>query len=117
MTSQTPNPPDYTAAATALSEQATRVSQWAEEHGLALSAPKSTVTLFTSEKRQSNATPQIILNNSTLPLERHPRILRITLDPYFTFGPPINNLVSRITPRLNILIALAGTNWGEQKKR
>jgi len=42
---------DYTFAESALSEQATRVSQWAEEHGLTLSAPKSTVTLFISEKK------------------------------------------------------------------
>ena len=63
---------DYTAAASDLSEQVTQVSQWAEEYRLALSAPKSTVTLFNSDKRQSNATPQITLNNSTLSLERHP---------------------------------------------
>ena len=39
------------AATSALLEQTTRVSQWAEEHRLVLSAPKSTVTLFISEKK------------------------------------------------------------------
>ena len=105
---------DYTQAASALNEHASRVSGWAENLGLSLSAPKSSVTLFTSDKQQSYTHPTVTLNNTTLPLERHPRLLGVTLDPHLTFASHISNIISRATPRLNILKALAGTNWGQQ---
>ena len=101
-------------AAMALSAQAERVSAWAEERGLAISAPKSTVTLFTSDFRQSHDHPHVTLANSPLPLERNPRILGVTFDPHFTFSPHVASIVSRATPRLNLLKALAGSTWGQQ---
>ena len=116
-TSLTPNPPQTTL----LPPQPSRNKQPEFHSGLRntdslsrLLNPQSPYSY--PKKRQSNATPQIILKNSTLSLERHSRILEVTLDPQFTFGPLINNLVSRITPRLNILKALAGTHCGQQKE-
>jgi len=86
-TSLTPNPPQTSL----LPPQPSRNKQPEFHSGLrntdSLSAPKSTVTVFTSDKRQSNATPPIILNDSTLSLERRPLILGVTFDPPFTFGP------------------------------
>ena len=106
----------FRVAASALTEQAARVSEWAEDLGLSLSAPKSSVTLFTSDRQQSNTHPTVLLNNTPLPLDKHPRLLGVTLDPHFTFGHHISNLVTRATPRLNILKALAGTTWGQQSE-
>ena len=105
---------DYTQAASTLTEHTTRVSEWAEDLGLSLSAPKSSVTLFTSDKRQTHHHPTVTLNNTPLPLAQHPRLLGVTLDPHFTFSHHISNIISRATPRLNILRALAGTTWGQQ---
>ena len=107
---------DFSAAASSLSAHAQRVGGWAEERGLAISAPKSNVTLFTPHRLQSHAHPSVTLNGCELPLERTPRILGITLDPHFTFTPHITSLVARASPRLNILKALAGTTWGQQKE-
>ena len=90
--------------------------EWADERGLIISAPKSTVTLFTSDTRQSHTHPQVSLPDSILPLERHPRILRVTFDPHFTFIPHVSSLISRVFPRLNLLRALTGTDWGQQKE-
>ena len=90
------------------------MSDWALERGLALSLLKSTVTLFTPDRsHQSNTHPHVALNGTPLPLERNPRVLGVTLDPHFTFSPHIASIVSRATPRLNILKALAGSNWGQ----
>ena len=107
---------DYTPAAAALSEHANRVSLWAADLGLTLSAPKSTVTLFTPDTRQFHHHPHVTLNNTPLPLAQYPRILGVTLDPRFNFGHHIKNIISRASPRINILRALAGTNWGQQKE-
>ena len=108
--------PDYRTAASALTDQATRVSEWAEQKGLSLSAPKSTVTLFTPHTHQTHTHPQVTLNSSPLPLSENPRILGVTFDPHFTFSPHIHSIVSRASSRLNILRALAGTFWGQQKE-
>ena len=105
---------DFELSASALTEHASRVTNWAEDHGLSISAPKSTVTLFTSDKRQSHAHPQVTLQNTILPLNRHPRLLGVTLDPHLTFSQHISSLITRAAPRINILKALAGTNWGQQ---
>ena len=108
--------PTIPPSAETLSAHAESVFAWAEEKGLSISAPKSTITLFTSDRHQSHTHPQVTLNNSPLPLERNPRILGVTFDPHFTFTPHITSLISRATSRLNILKALAGTNWGQHKE-
>ena len=48
------------------------IEEWADERGLAISALKSTITLFTPQFAQSSTNPQVTLNNSILPLERTP---------------------------------------------
>jgi len=85
------------------------IEEWADEQGLAISASKSTITLFTLY-------PQLTLNNSILPLERTPCLLRITFDPHFKFNAHVKSLVTGTLPCINILKALAGTNCGQQKK-
>ena len=109
--------PDVTTAASALSDHAGRVVAWAEERGLALNPTKSTVTLFTPDKRrESHLHPTVTLNNTILPLNRNPRILGVTFDPHFTFSPHITSIINKASPRINILKALAGTTWGQQKE-
>ena len=106
--------PDISAAAARLTEHASRVSNWATERGMTLSAPKSTVTLFTSDNRQHEIRPLVTLGGEPLPLEKNPRILGLKLDPAFKFGPLVSDLVTRAAPRTNILKALTGTRWGQQ---
>ena len=54
--------------------------------------------------------------NSVLPLDRTPKILGVTLDPSLTFTPHTKEIKSKCTKRLNVLKALAGTSWGQQKE-
>ena len=108
--------PDIQTAVSALTTHSDHVVEWARERGLTISAPKSSVTLFTSHTHQSHTHPTVSLDNTILPLERNPRILGVTFDPHFTFTPHINSIISRATPRLNILRALAGTTWGASKE-
>jgi len=102
--------------AEALTTHVSNIEEWADERGLAISASKSTITLFTSLFAQSNTHPKVTLNNSLLPLEKTPRILEVTFDPHFKFNAHVKYTVTRASPRINILMAAAGTNWGQQKE-
>ena len=64
---------------------------------------------------QSNTRPQVTFNNSLLPLQKTPHILG-TFDPHFKFNAPLKSRVTRALPRMNILNALGGTNWGQQNE-
>ena len=103
-------------ASSALSAHAAEVAEWADGRGLVISAPKSTITLFTPDTHQSRTHPAVSLRNSPLPLERNPRVLGVTFDTHFTFTPHVTTIINRAAPRLNILRALAGTNWGQQRE-
>ena len=101
--------------AEALSAHSPNIEEWADERGLVISAPKF-ITLFISQFAQSNTHPQVTQNNSMLPLERTPNILGVTFDHHFKFNAHVKSLVTRALPRINILRALTGTNWGQQKE-
>ena len=51
------------------SNVALNIEKWVDERGLTISAPNSTITLFTPQFAQSNIHPQVTLNNFLLPLE------------------------------------------------
>ena len=69
------------------------VETWADERGLIMSAPKSTITL---QRQQSSIYPDVTLNSSLLPLERRPRILGVTFKTHFSFSTHIDNIISTL---------------------
>ena len=99
-----------------LTAHLSNIEELADQRGLAISALKSTIILFTPQFAQSNTYPQVTLNNFILPLERTPCILGVTSDPHFKFNGHIKSSVTRALPRINILKGLTGTNWGQQKE-
>jgi len=70
------------------------IIELADERALAISAPKSTITLFTPQFAQSNIHPQVTLSDSVLPLERNPCILGVTFDPHLKFNAHVKSLVN-----------------------
>ena len=104
----------YSDATPALTCQATRVHQWANERGLALSAPKSTITHFTPQRSEVHDHPEIRLINEPLSLERNPRILGVTFNPLLTFNKYVENLCTLAGPQMFILKTLTGFTWGQQ---
>ena len=89
---------------------------WATTNGLNIAPEKSTVTLFTPWTKQYNTHPQVTLNNELVPLNKTPKILGVTFDPMNTFSPHISSIAARASSRLQILKALAGTSWGQDKE-
>ena len=53
---------------------------------LLISAPKSTVTLFTPDPMQANTHPKIKISDAELPLVRNPKLLAVYLDTFFQFN-------------------------------
>ena len=83
------------------------VSIYLKDNSLLISAPKSTVTLFTPDKHQFQMHPDITLADTQLPLKRSPKILGVIMDPSISFHKHCNYESDRIDKRNNMLKALA----------
>ena len=86
-----------------------------QENLFLISAPKSTVTLFTPDTHQFQTHPYIALEDSQLPLERNPMILGVIMDPSLSFHKHCSYVTDRIDKINNMLKALAGSFWGQKK--
>ena len=78
--------------------------------------PKSTVTLFIPDNHQFPMHPDITLEDTHLPLERSPKILVVIMDPSISFHKHCNYVSDRIDKRNNMMKALAGSSWGQDKE-
>ena len=94
--------PDKKASAPSIVRAEARVNQlcsflvrWADGKQLAIAPQKSSVTLFTSDTHQSRLHPQVQIGDPVAPLNRTPKILSVTLDAQFTFGPHARDCVER----------------------
>ena len=87
-----------------------------KDNSLLISAPKSTVTPFTPDKHQFQTHPDITLKDTHLPLERSPKILGLIMDPSLSFHKHCNYVSDRIDKRNNMMKALAGSSWGQEKE-
>ena len=108
--------PNIPQLATALNNYMNSLTAFLSDHSLNISADKSTVTLFTSDPAQANFHPQVLINDNLLPLARTPKILGVTFDTFFTFHHHTKAVTTKMNKRNNILKALAGTTWGQQKE-
>ena len=99
-----------------INNYADKVIKFLESRNLMVSPEKSTVTLFTPDTSQANLHPDIKLNDKTVPLEKHPKLLGVTFDTMFRFTQHINNAVKRGKSRNSILKSLAGSTWGQDQE-
>ena len=101
---------------TCIQEYVTEMSVFLEANSLLISAPKSSITLFTPDPHQAKDHPKIKIADSTLPLNRSPKILGVHLDTSLSFNVHCGQVAARISKRNNVLKALSGTGWGQQKE-
>ena len=73
-----------------------------------ISAPKSSVTLFSPDPHEAKTHPRILI--------QCPNILGVYLDTSLSFNKHRGYVAERVSSRNNILNALAGTSWGQQKE-
>ena len=91
------------------------VSIYLKDNSLLISVPKSTVMPFTPDKHQFQMHPFITLEDTQLPLERSPKILGVIMGPSLSLHRHRNYVSDRIDRRNNMLKALAGSSWGQDK--
>ena len=92
------------------------ITAYLKDNSLLISAPKSSVTLLTPDTHQAKTHPSILIEDSRLPLVKCSRILGVYLDPSLSFKKHSQYVAERVSGRNNILKALAGTSWGQQKE-
>ena len=102
--------------ATDLSTAAQGLNDQAVSHGLSLSAQKSTVTLFTPWNREFGRLPPVHVGQDVIPQDNNPKLLGVTFDPMFFFAAHAAAAARRASSRLNILRALADSNFGHDKE-
>ena len=81
-----------------------------------VSTAKSTVTFFTPDTHEHHLHPQVKLADQVLPLEKKPKVIEVTLVTHLTFTQHYKDITVRVQQRINVLKALAGSNWGRDKE-
>ena len=92
------------------------ITTYLKDNSLLISAPKSSVTLFTPDTHQAKTHPKILIEDSRLPLVQCRKILGVHMDTSLSFNKHSSHVAERVSGRHNILKALAGTSWGQQKE-
>ena len=86
------------------------MSRFLWENSPLISAPKSSVDLFTPDPAQANTHPKIKIADSELPLVRIPKLLGVYLDTFFSFNKHCAQVANRVSKINNVFNALASTN-------
>ena len=94
----------------------TEMSCFLQDNSLFISAPKLTVTLVTPDLMQARTHPKIKISDTEFPLVRNPKLLGVYLDTFYSLNSHCVQVANRVSKRNNVLKALAGTNWGQQKE-
>ena len=92
------------------------VGIYLKDNPLLISAPKSTVTLFTPDTHQFQTHPNITLEDTQLPLEHISKIMGVIMDPSLSFHKHGSYVTDRIDKRNNMLKAMAVSSWGQHKE-
>ena len=92
------------------------IYDWTKQNQLTLKLPKTTTTLFTPDPAEYNTTLTLQINNTTLPTNKEPKILGLTLDPKLTYSKHIQNTTLKAKQTIHIMKTLTTTHWGESKE-
>ena len=98
--------------AVSLSSAAQQLSDQAKEHGLSLSGPKSTVTLFTPWNKEYGRLPPVSVDGDVIPQDNHPKLLGVTYDPTLCFNSHALAMARKASSRVNILRAVSASSFG-----
>ena len=88
---------------------------WTKDNDLLLNTDKTTCTLLTPDA-EYNTQLGLQIDNTTLPMTTHPKILGLTLDPKLTYNRHIDLAATKARKTINILKVLTSTKWGKHKE-
>lgn len=108
--------PNINALCDDINDYVPAVTQFLTNRGLIVSPEKSSVTLFTSATKEANVHPPVTIDGKPVPLLKRPKVLGVIHDTMYTFAEHCKQAASRMRKRNNVLKALSGTKWGQQKE-
>jgi ribonuclease HI len=91
------------------------IEKWSAETGFRCSTTKTTIMRF-SRRRNKEALEPLQLYGQPLTQVQHQTYLGITFDSRLTFSTHITTLKNDCLRRLNLLKAIAHTNWGSDER-
>ena len=98
-----------------LTEHLKYVTAWAMKNGLEISPSKSTVTLFTPDRHESNLHPQVFIEGTQLPLAKVVRFLGLNLSTHFVSSTQAKSANNKSSSRIQLLKATSGQDWGDKE--
>ena len=78
--------------------------------------PKNTYPLIALDPLEHTSNLDLQIHNNALPMETHPKVLGLTLDPKLTYSRHNHNISVHAHKSLQIKKALTETGWGKQKE-
>ena len=87
-----------------------------QQRDLKVSVGKCSTTLFSPWNEDFKQKPSIKVNNTTLEVKKNSKILGIAFDNGLNGGAHISTASSKARNCVNILKALSGASWGQQKE-
>ena len=85
-------------------------------NNLILNPDKTTCTLFTPDPAEYTNNLDLTINNKSLPMTTHPKVMGLTLDPKLTYSTHIHNISVHAHTPLQIIKAITATGWGKNKE-
>ena len=92
------------------------VLKWTKDNDLLHNTDKTKCTLLTPDPAEYNNQLGLQIDNTTLPMTTHPKILGLTLDPKLTYNRHIDLAATKARMTINILKVLTSTKWGKHKE-
>ena len=92
------------------------IQDWLLTNRMTASPDKSSITLFTPDRRESNLHPRLTMFGTPLPLNKNPILLGITYDTHLTFTPHTKTIKHTSLQKNKVLKTLSGTTFGQSKE-
>ena len=91
------------------------VVKWSKKWKLNLNADKCEVCFFSTDTREANWSPTLLIDGQALKHETNPRLLGVTLDRTLCFNKHVENVTKAATNKLKVLSKLSYSDWGTDK--
>jgi hypothetical protein len=98
-----------------LTDDFVHVSKWSKEKELTIEPEKSSVTLFTPDKHQSNVRPDMSYESVPIPLNPGPLYLGFNFNKHFAGTPQAENIVKKLNSQAKLLKAISGQDFGDKE--
>jgi hypothetical protein len=98
-----------------LTEDLTHISEWAKKKEISIALEKSSVTLFTPDKHQSNVCLDVSYEDLPISVKMTVKYLGVNSNKHWAFSPHADVTGSKIKSSAQLLKATSGQDWGDKE--